>query len=141
MSVKPSHFSLLLFIGMCSSTSYWIMQLINPASQPLSAPPRPLILSNLPSAASLFGSMASNPSAYQVIGIVLTQRASERVAVLQQAGQAPQTVHVDTRLSAQVRVSAIQANYVSIVENGVTQNIALNPVQSHPQTQLTAAQP
>ncbi len=128
MSALPRLLSFLLFIGLCVSLAWWLMPLFSPAPRALSAPPRStLIAPNLSTASTLLGgqtSLASN-NQYQLTGIVRAQNSRDSVAILSSAGQAGISVKIGKKVTSEMTVSEIHANYVLLDTHGQVQRIDL----------------
>ena len=85
MKRLPLLCSFILFILLCASVTYWVLQWTAPATRALQvrAPSEPT-LPDIAAAAQLFGgaSAAATVTPLQLSGIIYASKASERVAII-----------------------------------------------------------
>jgi general secretion pathway protein C len=120
--------SFVLFIAMCVSGAYWVMQLFSPPLRAIAAPPQTLQAGpNLDAAAGLLGGRGSTAIAsnYQLKGVVMASNPSESVAILVANGKKPQTVRTNAEVEPGVTVREVQRDHVLLSERGVIKRVDL----------------
>ncbi len=134
--------SFVLFLLLCASVTYWVLEFVKPQQRPLaSVLPTATTDASLEAAAGLFGgssmkvAMASN---FQLKGVVAAGNANESIAIVVADGKPPQSIRVNTEVKPGVVVKEVHGQYVLLTERGVTrrvdmQELAKNPMQSSPQ--------
>lgn len=142
--------SFVLFLLLCASITYWVLEFMKPpqrplaSSLPIAAPEAPL-----EAAAGLFGgstvkvAMASN---FQLKGVVAAGNANESIAIVVANGKPPQSARVNTEIQPGVMVKEVHGQYVLLTERGMTrrvdmQELAKNPMQSQSQQTLSQFAP
>jgi general secretion pathway protein C len=134
MKRMPALTSFILFILLCSSLAYWVMQVWRPSVRPITVPV--LIADNAPSLDAAFGlfggrpvaaSMASN---YQLRGVVVDGNGTASVAIIAADGKPTQAVRVHTELQPGVVIQEVHPRYVMLSEHGVVKQIALPETQA-----------
>lgn len=126
MQRAPAMLSLLLFVALCASAAYWLLQWFAPEPRAVAAPPeaaRPL--PSVAAASTLFGGRPQGPGGIpvQLRGILLAGRAS--VAILAAEGKPPRALPVDAEVVPGVTVKRIDARTVLLSERGVERELAL----------------
>ena len=128
-----------LFLLLCASVTYWVLEFMKPQQRPVAA-----MISNavtappLEVAAGLFGggtatvAMSSN---FQLKGVVFAANANESIAIVVADGKPPQSVRVNAEVQPGVTVKEVHARYVLLSERGMTRRVDLqeptkNPMQS-----------
>jgi len=121
--------SFVLFIALCASAAYWVMQLYKPPVRAVAAPPAQVASAPDPRAASaLFGgrqgavAVATN---YQLRGVVASGTGGESVAILAVEGKPPQAVRTNHEIQPGVVIKEVHPRYVLLQENGVTKRVDL----------------
>ena len=130
--------SFVLFLLLCASTTYWVLEFVKPPQRPLAAVV-PTASNDVPleAAAGLFGgstvkvAMASN---FQLKGVVVAGNAGESIAIVVANGKPPQSVRINTEVQPGVVIKEVHGQYVLLAERGVTrridmQELAKNPMQ------------
>jgi general secretion pathway protein C len=128
MKRAPLLISFILFLALCASAAYWVLQFIQPKARPMVAPPESVTLSPpLSSAAALLGGKANNSlsSAYQLSGIIMANQVADRVAILASQGQAAHAYRLHAQLSAGVELAEINNDYVLLSVQGALKRIDL----------------
>lgn len=133
--------SFVLFLLLCASVTYWVLEFVKPAQRPLAAV-KPNAVSDAPlaAAAGLFGgstvriAMASN---FQLKGVVAAGNPNESIAIVVADGKPPQSARINTEVQPGVMVKEVHGQYVLLTERGVTrrvdmQELAKNPMQPSP---------
>lgn len=117
--------ALLLFMMLCASCAYWVMQIMTPPARKVSAPPPTVAIANVDNVATLFGGALAVVSNYQLKGIVLANPNSQSVAIIAVDGKPAQAYPINSELSAGVKLTEVQANQVLLMDNGVPKRITL----------------
>lgn len=120
--------SFILFIVLCASTTYWVMQFIKPVQRSVVAPPQAVQSEpQFDGAANLFGgrSTALVASNIQLKGVVVGSNPNESVAILLVNGKPAQANRINVEVSPGALVKEIHNNYVLLSENGVLKRIDL----------------
>ncbi len=157
----PAIVSLLLFVALCASMAYWVLQWLAPAPRAVAAP----VASERPvppvaAAANLFGGAAKGGGMVnvQLRGIIHAGSASGSVAIMTVDGSAPKFYRVNAELMPGVTVKAINARTVVLSDRGAERELPLPafaaqegsaggapiraiPEQNLPQNQQPAAMP
>ena len=128
MKRTPIFISFILFIALCASLAYWVLQAIQPKARPMIAPPvAAQVAPPLSSAAVLLGGSATASASgdYILSGIILAARPAERIAILASQGQAahPYPLHAVIKLG--INLAEIHDNYVVLDYHGVMKRIDL----------------
>ena len=129
MKRLPVILSFILFIALCASAAYWILQLIRPPLRPMAAPaPAVAAEVRLDSAAGLFGgrpvAMAA-ASNYQLKGVVVAANGRDSVAILSADGKPAQAVGMNVEFQPGVAVKEVHPQYIVLSEGGVVKRVAL----------------
>jgi general secretion pathway protein C len=121
--------SFVLFIALCASAAYWVMQLYKPPVRMVVAAPAPVAPPPDPRAAvALFGgrqgpvTVATN---YQLRGVVASGTGGESVAILAVEGKPPQAVRANREIQPGVLIKEVHPRYVLLQENGVIKRVDL----------------
>jgi len=129
MKRMPTLMSFLLFVALCATAAYWILQLWQPPVRPMAAPIAPTTADvSLEAAAGLFGgrpATAVEASNFQLKGVVLADNGSESVAILATDGKPARAVRVNTEFQPGVMISEVHAQYVLLTEGGIVKRVAL----------------
>jgi general secretion pathway protein C len=142
----PLLVSVLMFVALCASGTYWALQLMTPPQRPV-APVSQAIKSDvsLDVAASLFGgrmakvALASN---YQLRGVVVASNANESVAILGADGKPTQASRVNAEVVPGVTVKEVHGQYVLLSEGGMIKRVELQEIaKSTMQLQPSAVPP
>ncbi|MFM8467980.1 MAG: type II secretion system protein N [Oxalobacteraceae bacterium] len=122
--------SLLLFLALCASLAYWLLQWFAPAPRTVVAPP--VAQGSMPplsAADTLFG---GNPqrtlTVVQLRGILHADRDTESVAILAIEGKPPRAVHISAEVTPGLVLKAIQARAVIVSERGMEREVILPDV-------------
>ncbi|MES2831932.1 MAG: type II secretion system protein N [Pseudomonadota bacterium] len=129
MKRMPTLLSFLLFIALCATAAYWILQFWRPPVRPMAAPTAPPATDiSLEAASGLFGGrpgVAVEASNYQLRGVVLADNGSESVAILAADGKPARAVRVNTEFQPGVTVREVHAQYILLSEGGIIKRVAL----------------
>lgn len=128
MQRAPALVAFLLFVALCASLAYWLLQWLAPAPRAVAAPPestRPL--PPVAAAAALFGGRPTDAggTALQLRGILQVGRSGNSVAIIAAEGRPPRTVAVDAEVLPGVTVKEIQARTVVLSERGAERELSL----------------
>jgi len=128
MKRLPIISSFLLFLTLCASITYWLLQWMTPATRPLIAPtPVERALPEISSAANLFGgnSEAVSTIAVQLSGIIMANRGADSVAIIALPGKPARSLHVNTEVIEGLVVKKINPRSVVLSERGVDREVRL----------------
>ena len=104
--------SFTLFIALCASLSFWLLQLMTPEVRHVVAPIQAKPVADVASVAGLFGGAATVSTNYQLKGIVMANPASQSGAIL----------NVDSQPAQAFRLNA---EYILLLDQGVGRRIDL----------------
>ncbi|MFZ6772203.1 type II secretion system protein N [Undibacterium sp. SXout7W] len=130
MKRLPILLSVLTFILLCMSLSFWGLHLFKPAARAVSMP---AIQQPEPSAGgwgALFGNaqavqVASN---YQLQGVVLAKRSDESLAIISTNGKPANAIAINRSIASGVVLKEVHEQYVLISEAGVIRRVELPAV-------------
>ena len=128
MNPWPRIASFALFIILCASLAYWVMQWFKPPQRAVAAPPTSTQAPPLPdAAANLLGgrptlAIASN---FQLKGVVVSGNPAESVAILVVDGKPPKASRTDTEVKPGVTIKEVQRGFVLLSEDGVIKRVEL----------------
>ncbi len=118
--------SFVLFIVLCVSTSYWVLQFMQSQPRKVSAPPVPKPVADVESTASLFGGALAVNANYQLKGIVLANPENQSGAIVAVDGKPAQAFRVNAELSPGIKLTEVHAGYIMILDNGVSKRVDLS---------------
>ena len=124
----PALLSLLLFLALCASLAYWLLQWLAPPPRPVAAPPvaerKPPPLA---AAANLFGGnpQGSSLASVQLRGIIRSGRAGDSVAIIAAEGKPPRALRIDAEVLPGIQVKAINARTVVLSDKGAERELSL----------------
>ncbi len=128
MQRAPLIASFLLFLLLCASAAYWLLQWLAPEPRPVAAPPQAeRSLPPVAAASTLFGGRAQSGGmgAVQLRGIIRSGRPSGSVAILTAEGQPARALPVDAEVAPGLRIKEIKARTVVLSEHGVERELSL----------------
>ena len=117
--------SFVLFILLCVTTSFWVLQFIKPQTRKISAPPMVRPVADVQSVAGLFGGALAVNTNYQLKGIVLSNPGSQSEAIVVVDGRPAAAFTVGTEINPGVKLSEVHAGYILILDNGVSKRVDL----------------
>ena len=120
--------SFLLFLLLCASAAYWLLQWLAPEPRLVAAPPQAeRSLPPLAAASTLFGGRAQSGGmgAVQLRGIIRSGRPGGSVAILTTEGQPTRALLVDAEVAPGLRVKEIKARTVVLSEHGAERELSL----------------
>lgn len=128
MKRLPIVLSFLLFLTLCASVTYWLLQWMAPATRPLIAPvPVERALPEITSAANLFGGNAEAVStvSIQLSGIIMANHLADSVAIIALPGKPARSLHVNAEVIEGLVVKKINPRSVVLSERGVDREVRL----------------
>ncbi len=128
MKRAPLITSFILFIALCASAAYWVMQFLQPPPRPMVAPPSDAQSApDISAAAALLGgkSHATLDSNFQLTGLILAGRPAERIAIIAANGLPAHPFRVHAEIQAGVSVQEIQPGYVLLSDHGAIKRVDL----------------
>lgn len=128
MKRAPLIVSFILFLALCASAAYWVLQFIQPKARPMIAPPESTTITPpLSAAATLLGGKANkSPSSdYQLSGIIMANNPAERVAIIASQGQAAHAYRIHAQLSSGTELAEINKDHVLLAMHGEIKRINL----------------
>lgn len=124
----PLFCTVLLFIVMCASLSFWGLRMFKPAARDVVLPEADagsgLVLGGW---GSVFGASKAAPSGGNFVlkGIILARNPRESVAIVSVNEKPNVAVRVGREISEGVTVKEVSADYVIISDNGAEQRVDL----------------
>ncbi len=125
MKKLPLISSLCLFIILCISGSYWILQLMKPVARKIVAPPQPEAVATVDSVAGLFGGALAVASNYQLKGIIVANPVSQSGAILAVDGKPAQAYRLNSEISPGIALTEIHAGYILLLDHGNSKRVDL----------------
>jgi general secretion pathway protein C len=130
----PIIMSFLLFLGLCMSATYWVMQFIKPEARVVAMPKaQPKSEVDPEAAMGLFGGHLSVAAAsnFQLKGVVVSKNEAESVAILAADGKPAEAVRMNAEIVPGVTVKEVHSQYVLLSENGVVKRVELPVAAGH----------
>ncbi|MCX7217198.1 MAG: hypothetical protein NTZ96_12900 [Burkholderiales bacterium] len=129
MKRLPIISSFLLFLTLCASITYWLLQWMAPATRPLIVPePVERALPEMTAAANLFGGSTEsvNPQGVKLTGIIHAKSPNESIAIIALEGKPTRELKVGAEVSSNLILKRIEAFSVVLSDKGVERRIALS---------------
>jgi general secretion pathway protein C len=120
--------SFLLFLLLCASAAYWLLQWLAPEPRPVAAPPQAeRSLPPVAAASTLFGGRAQGRGmgAVQLRGIIRSGRPGASIAILTAEGQPTRALPVDAEVAPGLMIKEIRARTVVLSEHGAERELSL----------------
>ncbi|MEY3720134.1 MAG: hypothetical protein RL618_653 [Pseudomonadota bacterium] len=119
--------SLLLFLALCASLAYWLLQWLAPVPRPVVAPPaEQWTMPPLSAAYALFGGNPHGGGAtIQLRGIIHADRSAESVAIMAVEGKPSGTFQVSSEVTPGIQLKEIRARTVILSERGADIEVIL----------------
>ena len=133
MKRLPLISSVVLFVLLCVSATYWTTYFFKPASRKVAAPVTLLPQAQTVTVASVFGGGAlAVISNYQLKGVVLANPSQQSVAIIAANGKPAQAYPINTEVGPGVVLSEVYATHVVLQDNGISKRVDLpqDPVSS-----------
>lgn len=127
MKRLPALLSLLLFVALCASLAYWLLQWLAPAPRAVAAPP--VAQTPMPPLSAAFNLFGGNPQsgamAIQLRGIIHSGRASDSVAIIAVEGKPARALQVQSEVVPGIQLKQIRARTVILSERGGDREVML----------------
>ncbi len=128
MKRLPLLVSFVLFLALCASLAYWVLQLFAPAPRAVAAPPqaeRKVV--PITAAENLFGAQgqANTMANMSLRGVIHAGRAADSEAILIVGNEPPKYVKVSAEVIDGVKVKEIHARHVILDDRGVSREVSL----------------
>ncbi len=124
----PAVVAFVLFVALCVSIAYWVLQWLAPAPRPVAAPvASERAMPPVSAAANLFGGAAKGGGMVnvQLRGIIHAGRSAGSAAILAVDGSPPKFYRVNAELMPGVTVKAIHARTVVLSDRGAERELPL----------------
>jgi general secretion pathway protein C len=125
----PGFASLALFMLLCASGAYWVMQLARPPLHTVATAPQPDVPQpDISRAAGLFGGNGTAGLAvsnYRLLGVVVAQNPAESVAVLSADGKPAQSLRIGKEIVPGTSIKEVHKTYVIVSEGGILKRLIL----------------
>ncbi len=128
MQRAPTVMAFLLFLALCASVSYWLLQWMAPAPRPVAALPYTTrALPPVAAAANLFGgrALAAGLASVQLRGIIHSGSAAGSVAIIAVEGKPARALSANAEVSSGLTVKAINARTVVLSDRGAEKELTL----------------
>lgn len=128
MKRLPVLMSFLLFLALCASLSYWVLQWLAPATRPVVVPaPAERALPGMAAAANLFGGttevVSSTP--IQLKGIIRAAKPNESVAIIALEGKPTRALRLNAEVMSGLVIEQINSNNVVLADPTGTRTLPL----------------
>lgn len=120
--------SFVLFIALCASIAYWVLQLYDPPLRPVAAPSQQQFAApRLEAAAAVFGGQAAAPTAtnFQLRGVIVSGTPRESVAIIAVEGKPPQAFRANSEVAPGVTVQEVHRDHVLLSDGGALKRVEL----------------
>lgn len=121
--------SFLLFVALCASIAYWVLQLYDPPLRPVAASTQQEFAApRMEAAAAVFGGQASSaPTAsnFQLRGVIVSGTPRDSVAIIAVEGKPPLAVRANTEVMPGVTVQEVHPYYVLLSDGGALKRVEL----------------
>jgi general secretion pathway protein C len=128
MKRLPIALSFVLFLALCASLTYWLMQWTAPATRPLIMPVTvERALPSISAAANLFGGHADAAAtvSVQLSGSIMATRDVDSVAIIGVPGKPVRALRVKAEIIDGLTIKQIKPRSVVLVERGVEREVRL----------------
>lgn len=128
MQRLPLISSFILFLALCASAAYWVMQFYQPPIRTLIAPPVSTASTpELSNAAGLFGGgvNANVTSHFQLTGVVVADHVNDSVAIIAVEGKPASAFRLNAEIQSGVRITEVQRDHILLSEHGVSKRLDL----------------
>lgn len=127
--------SIVLFILLCVSSSYWVMRLIKPEIRKVSVPQAAKQVVDVASVSSLFGSVMLLDTNYQLKGVIQANPMNQSVAIIGIDGSPMKAYTINSEINGGSDLSEVFSNYVLLKDHGVSKRVELP--NEMPSSQIT----
>ena len=128
MQRAPTLIAFLLFLALCASIAYWLLQWMSPPPRPVAAPPQAVrALPPVAAAANLFGGrgQAAGMANVQLRGILRAGSPKGSIAIIAVEGKPARALHTDAEVTSGLTVKAINARSVVLSDRGTERELTL----------------
>ncbi len=128
MSVQraPAILALLLFVALCASLAYWLLQWFAPAPRPVAAPPEAArSIAPVAAASALFGGRPQDSGGVQVQLRGILQAGKASVAIIAAEGKPPRALRIDAEVVPGLTIKEIGARTVVLSGRGAERELSL----------------
>ena len=128
MKRLPALLSLLLFLALCASLAYWLLQWLAPPQRPvIAAPVATRSMPPLMAATNLFGGngQGSALANVQLRGVIRSGLAADSVAIISAEGRPARALRVHAEVLPGIQVKEIHARTVILSDKGAERELAL----------------
>ena len=125
MKRLPLILSLVLFVALCATSSFWVLQFIKPETRKVTAPPPNKPMADVESVAGLFGGALAVNTNYQLKGIILANPENQSGAIIAVDGKPTQAYRMEAEISPGVKLKEVHAEYILLSDNGINKRIDL----------------
>jgi len=135
MKRLPTLTSFIMFLLLCASITYWLLQWMAPATRPLVIPAQAeRALPNMSAAANLFGGITEVVSAVpiQLKGIIQSAKTSESVAIIVLEGKPARFLTVNAEVSSGITIKEINARSIVLDDHGAEREVTLQQFVAKP---------
>lgn len=127
--------SFLLFITLCASVTYWVLQWMAPVTRTLVVPAQAeRSLPAMSAAANLFGGTTEVVRAVpvQLKGIIRAARPQDSVAIISLEGKPPRALRVNAEVSSGIFIKEVNARGVVLSDHGIEREVRLPQFSAKP---------
>lgn len=120
--------SFVLFIALCASVAYWVLQLYDPPLRPVAAPSQQQFAApRLEAAAAVFGGQPAAPTAtnFQLRGVIVSGTPLNSVAIIAVEGKPPQAFRANAEVTPGVTVQEVHRDHVLLSDGGTLKRVEL----------------
>lgn len=128
MQRAPTAIAFLLFLALCASIAYWVLQWMAPPPRPVAAPPQAArALPPVAAAANLFGGrvQSGGMANVQLRGIIRAGSTKGSIAIISVEGKPPRALQANAEVSSGLTVKAINARSVVLSDRGAERELTL----------------
>ena len=126
MQRAPAILALLLFVALCASLAYWLLQWFAPAPRPVAAPPEAArSIAPVAAASALFGGRPQDSGGVQVQLRGILQAGKASVAIIAAEGKPARALRVDAEVVPGLTVKEIGARTVVLAGRGAERELSL----------------
>ncbi len=134
MKRLPAVLSLLLFLALCASLAYWLLQWLAPAPRPVAAPPA--AQRSVPPLTEAYALFGGNPErsapGVQLRGIIRSGRAADSVAIIAIEGKSPRALRRNAEVVPGMKLTEVRAKTVIVSDQGTERELVLPPFAALP---------
>lgn len=121
--------SFILFIAVCASIAYWVMQLFRPPVREVAAPSQVAKTEvRLDAAAGLFGGRAgayARASNFQLRGVIVAADAPDSIAILAENSKPARAIRAGSEVVPGIKVQEVHRQYVLLSDGGTIKRVDL----------------